>query len=85
MVGSRLKVISSEARNRFMPDNKDCGLYMQLHVSTPIEAIGKKKADHSRSGGGRNSRLTLEHDDSICEIRCHDEIVLDNESGLLSV
>jgi len=33
-----------------------------------------------RSGGGRNSRLTLEHDDSVSEIGCHDEIVLDDES-----
>jgi hypothetical protein len=42
LVGSRLKVISSEARNRFMPDNKDCGLYIQLYIRTEIEAMGKK-------------------------------------------
>lgn len=44
-----------------------------------------KKAGYSRSGGCRNSRLTLEHDDSISEISGHDEIVLDDESGLLAV
>lgn len=34
LVGSRLKVISSDARNRFMPDSKDCGLYAQ-HTLVP--------------------------------------------------
>ena len=44
LVGSRLKVISSEARNRFMPDSKDCGLHP--YVSVQIEAIKKKQDTH---------------------------------------
>lgn len=67
-----------------MPDSKDCGLH--IYVSAQIEATGqKKKAEYSRSGSCRNSRSTLEHNDSISEISGHDEIVLDDESGLLIV
>ena len=38
-----------------------------------------------RRGGGGDSGFTLEHDDTVGEIRSHDEIVLDNEGGLLGV
>ena len=34
LVGSRLKVISSEARNRFMPDSRDCGLHIRYTLVT---------------------------------------------------
>ena len=40
---------------------------------------------YPRSSSGSNSRLALEHDDPISKISGHDEIVLDDESGLLSV
>ena len=36
-------------------------------------------------GGGRDSGLAFEHDDTVGEIRSHDEIVLNDEGGLLGV
>ena len=33
----------------------------------------------------RNRRLAIEHDDTVCEVGCHDEIVLDHEGRRLGV
>ena len=38
-----------------------------------------------RRCGCRNGGLTLKHDDTVSKISCHDEIVLNDEGGLLSV
>ena len=42
-------------------------------------------APHSRGSGGSHSGLTLEHDDTVSQVRSHDEVVFDNERCLLRV
>ena len=40
---------------------------------------------HSRGSGSGHSRLTLEHNDTVSQVRGHDEVVFDDECCLLSV
>ena len=42
-------------------------------------------APRLRVSSSGHSRLTLEHDDAVSEVRGHDEIVLDDESCFLSM
>jgi hypothetical protein len=81
LVGSRRKVISSEDRNLFIPDNSVCGLQRgSLGFSTRRRVrIGLRSS--SRGDG----RLSLKYDDPICEICRHDKIVLDDKGSFLRV
>lgn len=40
---------------------------------------------HSRGGGGSYSRLTLEHNNTVSQVRGHDKVVFDDKRCLLSV
>lgn len=74
-------MISSEAKNLFIPDRRDCGL--RKSVKTAI--FRKKEYYGVRSGRGGNGWLPLEDNDAISEISCHDKVVLDDERRFLGV
>ena len=44
-----------------------------------------QQTGHLRRRFGRDGGLTLEHDDAVREVGGHDEVVLDDERGLLGV
>lgn len=49
------------------------------------EAVHSVQQRLGRVRGGVHGRFTLEHDDPVGQIGCHDEIVLHHEAGLLGV
>jgi hypothetical protein len=53
-----------------------------IAISFPIHNTRTKKRT-VRCGGGSDSRRALEDNNTVSEISCHYEIVLDNESRLL--
>jgi hypothetical protein len=73
-------VISRDAKNLFIPVSKDCGLpCFQHRVDT------RTTAPHLRGSGSGHSGLPLEYNDTVSQVRGHDEVVLDDERCLLSV
>lgn len=73
-------MISRDAKNLFIPVNKDCGLTLfsaLIHLRTI--------AHSSRSSGSSHRRLTLEYNDAISQVCGHDEVVFDDERCLLGV
>lgn len=79
-MGSRRNVISREAKKRFIPERRDCGLYTALSVD--------ECNYHTiclRCCCCRNGWLALKDDNSVSEVSCHDEIVFNDECSLLGV
>jgi hypothetical protein len=78
-------VICRDARNLFMPDKSDWGLRKERTQQVLIvEDLGCSNV-YLRCSGSCNGWLAFKDDNAIGEICCHDEIVLDNEGGLLRV
>ena len=73
-------MISRDARNLFIPVNKDCGLTSFLAL------VGlRKTARNSRGSGSSHGGLTFEYDNAISQVCGHDKVVFDDERCLLSV
>ena len=75
-------MISRDAKNLFIPDNKDCGLSFGLFQHERIPGINTL---HSRGSGGCHSGLALEYNDTIGKVCRHDKVVFDHKRRLLSV
>ena len=67
-----------------MPVRRACGL-AEASQRRDSRQKGRMKEGYARSGGGSDGGLTLEHDDTVGEVGGHDEVVLDDEGGLLCV
>ena len=74
LVGSRRKVISSDAKNRLNPDSKPSGLGAnEIMISCyPSDLLSCSLYGCSLSGDGVDTGLTLVHDDSVGKISSHD-------------
>ena len=84
LVGSRRKVISSDAKNRLNPDSKPSGLGASENVIScyPPNLLACSLYGCSLSGDGVNTGLTLVHDDSVGKVSSHD---LYSQSGKFSM
>lgn len=80
LVGSRRNVISREAKKRFIPERRDCGLQTVLNGDEC-----NNHEIHLRCCCCCNSWLALEDDNTVSEVSCHDEVVFNDESSLLRV
>lgn len=57
-----------------------------MQYASILGDLGIRSLDvYLRRGGSRNGWLAFKDNDTISEICCHDEIVLNNEGGPLSV
>lgn len=79
-MGSRRNVISREAKKRFIPERRDCGLYTALSVDEC-----NYHATYLRRCRCRDGRLALKDDNAVCKVSRHDEVVFNDERGLLGV
>ncbi len=61
------------------------GVASERDIERPEERVHAGEEGLGRRGVGLERGRALEHDDTIGQIRGHDEIVLDNEGGLLAV
>ena len=61
------------------------GITAESDVQVLEEAVATGEERFRLVGVGINTRLTVEDNDTVCKVGGHDEIVLDDESGLLGV
>ena len=80
LVGSRRNVISREAKKRFIPERRDCGLYTVLSVDECGYHIIYLRRCRCCDG-----RLALENDNAVSEVSCHDEVVFNDERGFFGM
>lgn len=80
LVGSRRNVISREAKKRFIPERRDCGLYAALSVNGFKYHTTYLRCCRCCDGG-----LALKDDNAVSEVSCHDEVMFNDERGLLGV
>ena len=57
----------------------------ECDIQTLQELVTARQETFGRVGACINTRFTIKHNDAIGEVGSHDEIVFDNEGGLLGV
>jgi len=61
------------------------GITAESNVKVLEELVAAGEERFGSVGASLNTWLTVKDNNAICEVSCHDEIVLDDESSLLGV
>lgn len=79
-------MISSEDKNLFIPVKSDCGLLGSKSDRLVFAKYEKRNRSRDvRRSGGSNGGFTLENNNTVGQVGCHDEIVLNDKRRLLGV